>query len=61
QCLESYEPPKLNLDVSQVVDRIVDKFGIGKVTNSEIQQLKQAHHQAISTLSEHVVQLTKQA
>lgn len=61
QCLESYEPPKLNLDVSQVVDRIVDKFGIGKVTNSEIQQLKQAHHQAVSTLSEHVVQLTKQA
>lgn len=61
QCLESYEPPKLNLDVSQVVDRIVDKFDIGKVTNSEIQQLKQAHHQAISTLSEHVVQLTKQA
>lgn len=61
QCLESYEPPKLNLDVSQVVDRIIDKFGIGKVTNSEIQQLKQAHHQAISTLSEHVVQLTKQA
>ena len=61
QCLESYEPPRLNLDISQVVDRIVDKFGLGKVTNSEIQQLKQAHHQAIATLSEHVVQLTKQA
>lgn len=61
QCLESYEPPKLNLNVSQVIDNIVAQFGLGKVTNSEIQQLKQAHHQAISTLSEHIVQLTKQA
>jgi len=61
QCLESYEPPKLNLNVSQVIDNIVAQFGLGKVTNSEIQQLKQAHHLAISTLSEHIVQLTKQA
>lgn len=61
QCLESYEPPRLNLDMNHVVDNIVAKFGLGKVTNSDIQQLKQAHHQAISTLSEHIVQLTKQA
>lgn len=61
QCLESYESPRLNLDMNHVVDNIVAKFGLGKVTNSDIQQLKQAHHQAISTLSEHIVQLTKQA
>lgn len=61
QCLENYEPPRLNLNMNHVVDNIVAKFGLGKVTNSEIQQLKQAHHQAISTLSEHIVQLTKQA
>ncbi|QUY37630.1 dynamin family protein [Acinetobacter junii] len=61
QCLESYEPPKLNLNVSQVIDNIVAQFGLGKVTNSEIQQLKQAHHHAIATISEYIVQLTKQA
>lgn len=61
QCLENYEPPKLNLNISQVIDNIVAQFGLGKVTNSEIQQLKQAHHEAITTLSEYVLQLTKEA
>ena len=59
ECLSQFPPPKLEIDIDKITDRLVSNFGLGHVTNEQIHSLKKAHKNAVQQLSEHIMQLAE--
>ncbi|MCD0187789.1 dynamin family protein [Acinetobacter sp. PW68] len=59
ECLSQFTPPKLEIDIDKITDRLVSNFGLGHVTNEQIHLLKKAHKNAVQQLSEHIMQLAE--